>query len=397
MTTKKKILYYQVGIGDGNKQILADHDAWRLPEDDDKLNVKTGDSKYYLKYRPVFAVGDGVSGSTISPNLAGRIAAAFALGYQTYRKTETAFATTLLTFAEHIWALKNSNPSKLLTTAPFDYYPETEWRDDLTLGATELYFATKTAREEGLKTEMTAEDYLTEASSWAQQYISKAEPDTINLYDVAGIASYELWRALNSSISSGKYASGLTKDDLVNSIKKQLNIGVAQYKKDIFGFSDLYNNGDDLVPHGFGYALEASLLREIDPSSATTYDDFAHAQISWLFGNNAWGTSFMIGIGDSFSYCPQHQIANLAGNLNGVGPNILYGAVYDGPSQTDNFSGLDVPDGAKKCPVNGTDIFSKFTGQGVRYLDNVSAWPSVEPAIDYSVLPVLLFARYIDV
>ena len=28
-----------------------------------------------------------------------------------------------------------------MTAAPFDFYPETEWRDDLELGATELYFA----------------------------------------------------------------------------------------------------------------------------------------------------------------------------------------------------------------------------------------------------------------
>jgi hypothetical protein len=43
--------------------------------------------------------------------------------------------------AEHIFELANTAPTKLLTVIPYSFYPETEWRDDLELGATELYFA----------------------------------------------------------------------------------------------------------------------------------------------------------------------------------------------------------------------------------------------------------------
>jgi endoglucanase len=68
----------QVGIGDGNNQILADHDLWRLPEIDDALDVHQGDDMYFVKYRPVFRAAP--ANSTVSPNLAGRLAAAFALG-----------------------------------------------------------------------------------------------------------------------------------------------------------------------------------------------------------------------------------------------------------------------------------------------------------------------------
>lgn len=44
------------------------------------------------------------------------------------------------------------------------------------------------------------------------------------------------------------------------------------------------------------------------------------------------------------------------GSLNGTSP-VLLGAVYDGPSQSDNFSDLGIPDGARKCPPNGADDF----------------------------------------
>ena len=49
-------LYAQVGIGTGSEEFgfVGDHDVWRLPEADDRLNVRPGDSEYYIKYRPVF-------------------------------------------------------------------------------------------------------------------------------------------------------------------------------------------------------------------------------------------------------------------------------------------------------------------------------------------------------
>ena len=34
-----RTLYYQVGIGDGNDDIVGDHDLWRLPEEDDDIDV----------------------------------------------------------------------------------------------------------------------------------------------------------------------------------------------------------------------------------------------------------------------------------------------------------------------------------------------------------------------
>ena len=47
----------------------------------------------------------------------------------------------------------------LLTTAPYDFYPETQWRDDLELGATELALATPAGPARS--------GYLADAASWA--------------------------------------------------------------------------------------------------------------------------------------------------------------------------------------------------------------------------------------
>jgi len=95
-----------------------------------------------------------------------------------------------------------------------------------------------------------------------------------------------------------------------------------------------------------------------------------------------------------FPHCLQHMIANLVGGLDGEG-QLLLGAVVDGPSQSDNFSGLGVPDNTKRCPTRSGDPFKIFSGNGVRYKDDVSAWPSSEPSLDYSVLQIYSYARLI--
>jgi len=53
----------------------------------------------------------------------------------------------------------------------------------------------------------------------------------------------------------------------------------------------------------------------------------------------------------------------------------------------------DRQSGMKSCPPSGGDTFNAFSGHGGRYLDNVIAWPSTEPADDYTALSILVFAQ----
>ncbi len=129
--------YIQVGVGSGNVEetFVGDHDVWRLPEVDDHL---TDPSERFLRNRPVFRAA--APGKPISPNLAGRTAAAFALAAQV--ETNPATARRHLTTAAQIYAQAQiKNVGQLVTSLPFAFYPETAWRDDLELGATELALA----------------------------------------------------------------------------------------------------------------------------------------------------------------------------------------------------------------------------------------------------------------
>ncbi len=151
----------------------------------------------------------------ISPNLAGRLAASFAVCYQLNRKQDPALANQCLKAGEEVFARADTHyadpapsvdagscPSCLLTIAPFDGYPETVWDDDMELGATELYFALRSAEGEppsGLPN-TDPKVYLQLAAQFAKSYITNVyDPgysDTLNLYDVSGLAHFELYRAL---------------------------------------------------------------------------------------------------------------------------------------------------------------------------------------------------------
>ena len=78
-------LYYQVGIGEGNKTTVGDHDIWRLPQADDTWGGSNPEDRY-IRNRPVFRAGP--PGSPVSPNIAGRDAAAFALCFQLFHASD---------------------------------------------------------------------------------------------------------------------------------------------------------------------------------------------------------------------------------------------------------------------------------------------------------------------
>ena len=382
-----RTLYFQVGIGEGNAKIAGDHDLWRLPQADDRLQVQPGDRDYFVKHRPVFRAGP--PGSRVSPNLAGRLAAVFALCFRVERTAAPDLAASCLRRAEVAFGLaKTTDVGRLLTTAPHGFYPESEWRDDMELGAVELALALH-AGAGHLPAGLPHADpgfYLQRAAHWAEAYMLSPlnGSDSLNLYDVAGLAHPEVAEAMRR-IPHGALPIG--EADLENDLRDQLDPAAGRADGDPFGLGYPLTAGD-VVPHALGLALEARGFDRMAGSSR--YAGFAAGQLDFALGRNAWGTSFVIGAGSTFPHCPQHQVANLAGSLDGR-PPVLLGATVDGPQPSSLFQDLGVPDGARACPPGGGNALGAFDGQGARYLDDVRSWPSVEPADDYTVLGLLLF------
>jgi endoglucanase len=380
-----KTLYYQVGIGDGNAQTVSDHDIWRLPQADDTFGGCTSQYRY-ICHRPVFINTAGGAGASVSPNMAGRMAAAFAECYQVFKSSNATLADQCLLSAEHIFDLANTAPSgNLLTAIPFSFYPETEWRDDLELGATELYFALQPGSLPVGLPHTDPNFYLTAAAKWANAYITGPGDagDTLNLYDVSGLAHYELYRALGLAGNPSGLAT--TQSALLADLKKQLDKAVTQSAADPFGFGFPWA-AYDTTSHGGGLVVMANEYDNL--TGGTAYAAYAQRWLANVLGTNAWGTSLIVGDGTTFPDCMQHQVANLVGSLNGT-PPVLKGAAVEGPNTIATKGALS---GMIACPPNGVDTFAQFNGNGAVYKDNVQSYSTVEPAVDLTASSFLAFS-----
>ena len=380
-----KTFYYQVGIGNGNSQTVSDHDIWRLPQADD--TYQSCSSHYrYICHRPVFINTAGGANASISPNLAGRMAAALAECYQVFKASDPAYANRCLLSAEHIFDLANTAPSgNLLTVIPFSFYPESEWRDDLELGATELYFAVQAG---GLPAGLPHTDptfYLTAAAKWANAYISGSgdASDTLNLYDVSGLAHYELYRAIG--LADNPSGLAVTQAALLADLKKQLDKAVTQAGSDPFGFGFPWA-AYDATSHGGGLVVMANEYDNL--AGSTAYAAYASRWLANVLGTNAWGTSLIVGDGSTFPHCMQHQVANLVGSLDGTSP-ILKGAAVEGPN---SIATKGLLSGMRTCPAEGVDVFAQFNGDGAVFKDDVQSYSTVEPAIDLTASSFLAFS-----
>jgi endoglucanase len=456
-----KTLYFQVDNSQDwahFSNLETEYDIWIQPQDADDYGDCPAESAgwkssdyFYICYRPAFPAG--AANSKISPNLAGRMAAAFAEYYQLYGGggSSNPTANAALLYAQDIFTLADTSladpaggtwaenadngtcPAKddcLLTSIPFNGYPETVWDDDMELGATELYIALQSANGNlppGLPV-TTPMTYLTAAAQSASNYITKIfnddkgngpYADTLNLYDVSGLAHFELYRAIGLANASGEDTSGLAvnQSTLLTQLEAQMGVAITQAGSDPFGFGFPWGNesrvsnlgSGDVTSHGAGLSVMASELSYLCSQSgvtctipASSYNTYSQQWLANILGANSWGVSFIVGDGTTFPNCIQHQVANLVGALNGTsrGTPILWGAAVEGPvgPGNENYGALSTMNG---CPAEGwdpqkgqygVDTFAIFNGNGAKYRDSVAFYSTNEPGIDLTATSFLMWS-----
>ena len=391
---RRKVMYIQVGIGNGNASntIQGDYNFWFLPQAEDRMNVRKGGNPgptaYYVKYRPVFEAAP--PGKPVSPELAGRFAADFGLAAQLDAHASRPAALHLLSLARGVYAMaQTTHVSSIVTTFPHDYYGGTEWKSDMLWGAAEIALADEAL---GAPASQVHADLLV-ASRWARAYIAQGHPaggDTLNLYDNGAIGEGELLRALRHADAGWPGALSdrngvVAVRPLLSDLAAQLRLGESAAKGDPFALGTQLGQSD-ATPHAFGLYITNAIYRQFGGGSQFTA--FAQQQLNFTLGANGWGSSFVVGAGSTYPHCMQSEIANLAGSLTGTG-TIQLGAVTDGPSSPPNFAGLGTVSGMRACSAGH---FGPFNTKTAKYEDNVVAWPSVEPADDYVANSLLAFA-----
>ena len=369
-----KTLYLQVGIGEGDESdYLGDHDLWRQPQVDD--SDSSSEDYYAAEHRPVFEAA--APGAKIDPDVVGRVAAAFAFAAQQYKLAgDTTAAQTELNNATSLYAMANTSAAEndnLESALPEAYYPEGIWHDAMELAATEIV----RAKQDMGATESSYSSYLTQAAKWASDYISTdSGQDTLNLYDVSALAHSDLVAAIKDAGSPSGLA--VTTSGLIANLKAQLSGAVSKAGSDIFHEGGDYTNFD-VDSHTFGFVSTEALYQKL--SGDKEYAAFAGEQRDWLLGGNAWGTSFVAGVGTTYPKCMGGQLENLSTAVD-------VGAVVNGPNGSSNFDGGlgSLMTGMVKCE---NDSFTTFTGKGSEYVDDVRSWQSSEPALDMTGSMVL--------
>ena len=131
-----------MGTGEANSYYFADHDIWRLPQADDHYRG-TNPHYVYIRHPPVFRARRG---ATVSPNLAGGLAADSRCVTRCCAALTPGYAAGCLRSAETVYSLADPHwKGHLMTAIPWDFYPETSWRDNMMLGAAELARALQSA------------------------------------------------------------------------------------------------------------------------------------------------------------------------------------------------------------------------------------------------------------
>ena len=337
--------YHQVG-GEG------DHDAaFRRPEEDTQSKLRSYDQ------RPVFRMARGRG-----RNLLGRSAAAFVLGAQVYGARDLPYAQRLLGAAEAAYAGARVRDG-VQNPVPPDFYAERSGDDDLVLAAAAL------AR-------MTGENrYATDAYALGVRLSSGAAP--LGWDSIDALALLEAGRAFPAgSRERSELARRL--EGLAAPIAATATAPAGPGAP--FGYAlPAFGNGS--IAESLGAAATCLAARRLAGTAGCAL--VARRQLHWLFGENPFGLSFLVGAGTAWPQNLHHGLAQAAHVT-------IPGAIAGGPTALETLTGAGLP-----APP-GDDPYAAWSTDALLYEDRVDDYVCNEPAIDFTAALVFVLAELED-
>ena len=352
-------LYHQVADD-------RDHRGWRLPQNE-TVDYGWGAGSFRVVY---FADGqpqglrEFKSQSNGIANLAGRYAAAMALGYQIWNHDSRYrnYAQTLLRAGREVYAmgkLKEGVQQGNSYGAPYRY-EETTWADDMEWGATELFRAT------GEK------QFITDAVRYArlagrESWMGKAQTGHYQFYPFMNVAHYRLYDLVPTA----------TKKVLAQYYREGLESCVETAKGNPYevGVPFIWCSNNLVV------ALATQELLYETMTGDGRYQRFGNKQIDWLLGRNPWGTSMFTEIPADGTYPHDVHLMTIA-----ILKRPVRGGLVDGPVYRRIFQSL------KGVSITEPDPFAPFQDDLAVYHDDVKDYSTNEPTMDGTASAILLGA-----
>jgi len=352
-------LYHQVADD-------RDHKGWRLPQNE-TVDYGWGPGSYRVVY---FADGrpqglrEYKSESTGVANLAGRYAAAMALGYQVWRDDPRLrqYAERLLQAGKEVYALGKTKEGVQQGNsygAPYRY-EETTWADDMEWGAAELLRATGGRR------------YLEDAMRYArlagsESWMGLEQTKHYQYYPFMNAGHFRLYDQVDQRFRSalaGYYREG---------IERCVQAGERNPYR--IGVPFIWCSNNLVVALATQCALYERMTRD------NRYHPFASRQLDWLLGRNPWGTSMFTGIPADGAYPKDVHLMT-----NSILKRAVRGGLVDGPVYRRVFENL------KGVAITEPDPFASFQDERAVYHDDIKDYSTNEPTMDGTASAILLFS-----
>ena len=345
-----------------------DHRGWKWAFEDPS-DYGWGPNSYRVAYvatgKPQ-GLGRYKSQATGIANVAGRSAAALALGYRVFKDKDSVYADACLRKAIDLYAYAKKNEGYQQGNsygAPYRYNEDT-WADDMEWAAAELYKATGET------------PYLEDGIHYAKMIgvTSWMELDSAahyQLYPFINVGHFALYPSVDEpfkKILAGFYASGI-ENCKARADQNPFGIGVP--------FIWCSNN---LVT-----ALVSQIILYERMTGDRSFHEIMLSHRDWLFGKNPWGTSMFMNIPQYGEYPVDVHTSTWAMTKKEIPGGLVDGPVF--ATIYKNLSGLE---------LTQPDEFEIFQNDHVVYHDDIGDYSTNEPTMDGTASAILLIAAFSD-
>jgi endoglucanase len=352
-------LYHQVADD-------RDHEGFRLPQKE-TVDYGWGPGSYRVVYS-----ADGKpqglqkykSESNGIANLAGRYAAAMALGYQTWKDDARLrpHAEKLLQAGREVYAMgkaKEGVQQGNSYKAPYRY-AETTWTDDMEWGAAELFRATDDKQ------------YLADAIRYAEQTATEGWFDQEKIghyqyYPFMNTGHFRLYDLVNDAMK--EKLAGYYRDQIEHCIKRSAG--------------NPYHVGMPFIwcSNNLAVALATQCVMYEQMTGDTRYRRFTANHHDWLLGCNPWGYTM-------FTEIPHGGHFPTDVHLFGIEllKRPVRGGLVDGPVANSIFSSL------LGVTIRQPDPLASFQDDRAVFHDDIHDYSTNEPTMDGTASAILLWA-----
>jgi hypothetical protein len=346
-----------------------DHLGFKMPHED-AANYGWGKNKYrpaYFANGKPQGLGKYKSESTGVSNVAGRSAAALALGYQIFRDIPgyQPFSNQCLQDAVELYEMGKKWEGFQQGNsygAPYRYNERT-WADDMEWAAATLFKATGEKK------------YLNDALHYADLigFTSWMEMDSAahyEMYPYVNMGHFALWQVVDNKNIRNKLADF--------------------YKHNLLKIQDKA----DRNPYGVGHlfiwcsnnlaaavATQALLYEQM--TGDVQFRPLLQNHLNWLLGLNPWGTSMITGIPADGEYPLDVHMPFWILNKQ-----VVPGSLVDGPLLS------SIHDKMLAIRLNEPDEFAHLQPDHIKYWDDFADYSTNEPTMDGSADLILLLAHF---